>query len=131
MARELYIKANVVPSNTTEYESVEPSIQIGYSEYDPEKKVVHISISLEMGKEDPEGSVPFHLKVQLLGEFVVDEEKFPIGELKKWSMGNSFYIFHPYLREHVFALTARCGFLPALLPLVTVPTLTIQSTPQA
>ncbi len=32
-------------------------------------------------------------------------------------------ILQPYLREHVFALTARAGFQPLILPLIEVPTL--------
>jgi preprotein translocase subunit SecB len=125
--RELYIRSNVVPSNITSYEGVEPELSIGYSNYDPEGKEIHIRVTLEMGKA--ELPAPFHLKVELMGLFRVDESKFPVARLEEWAQTNALFIFHPYLREQVFALTARCGFLPVLLPLVTVPTVVIGQQP--
>jgi preprotein translocase subunit SecB len=126
---ELYIKANVVPSGSTRYEGVEPRFSIAYSDYDRERKQIHIRVQTEMGKEDDEGSIPFHLRVELLGSFIVDETRFPVDRLTEWAQRNSVFLFYPYLREHVFALTARCGFLPALLPLITVPTFPLAPEP--
>jgi len=121
--RELYIKANVLPSEKIQLEDPEPVLSLGHTKYNEAQKTIRIGIKLEMGN-DKEGS-PFHLRIQLFGEFQVDETKFPIDRLSEWASKNALYIFHPFLREHVFALTSRCGFSPLLLQLLEVPTITV------
>jgi preprotein translocase subunit SecB len=122
--RELYIKANVAPSEKIQLEDTEPILSLGHSTYDETRKTIGIAVKLEMGNEKEPS--PFHLRIQLVGEFKVDEMRFPAERVIEWAKTNALFIFHPFLREHVFALTARCGFFPLMLQLVEVPTFAVQ-----
>lgn len=133
--RELYIKANVPPSDTIGVQDdTEFDLSTGHSDYDPDDKMINIAVRIEVGAPDttppttevleqgPEKEVPpFHLRVELLGIFEVDDAVFPADKIYDWAKVNALFIMYPYLREHVFALTARMGFRPMLLPLVEVP----------
>ena len=92
----------------------------GHSEYDQDDKAIAVKIGVEMGKEIED--VPFELKVELLGVFKVNDEKFPIKFVHNWAKQNAPLILYPYLREQVFSLTSRAGFEGTLLPLFQVPT---------
>ena len=92
----------------------------GHNEYAQEEKAIAVKIGVEIGKEVEE--TPFELRVEILGLFDVDDEKFPINSVHCWAKQNAPLILYPYLREQVFSLTSRAGFEGTLLPLFQVPT---------
>jgi preprotein translocase subunit SecB len=92
----------------------------GHSKYTQEEKAIAVKIGVEIGKEVEE--TPFELRVEILGLFDVDDEKFPIKSVHSWAKQNAPLILYPYLREQVFSLTSRAGFTGTLLPLFQVPT---------
>jgi len=122
---ELFIRSNQIPNEDEKPEATEINLLSGYSEYDVESKRINIAIKIEIGLEKDSNS-PFSMRVELVGEFCVDEEKFPIKHIEHWAKNNAPYILHPYLREQVYALTSRIGFDPLILPLVETPVLTIK-----
>ena len=117
--RELHLKTHVPSDSIDEIDSSAYSILVGHSDYDGES--IQVGVKLTAGDEDPE-EAPFRLVAELVGEFEVDEDEFPVEHLGDWAYENAPYILMPYLREHVFALTNRCGLDPMLLPLAKVPT---------
>jgi preprotein translocase subunit SecB len=95
----------------------------GHNGYDDEKKMIAVKIGVEIGREVEE--TPFELRVEILGGFNVDDEKFPLKFIHSWAEQNAPLILYPYLREQVFSLTSRVGFKGVLLPLFQVPTLSV------
>ena len=67
-------------------------------------------------------SIGKRYRVEILGLFNVDDERFPIKSVHSWAKQNAPLILYPYLREQVFSLTSRAGFEGTLLPLFQVPT---------
>ena len=121
---ELHIRANQLPDTSAKLELKDIPILVGHGEYNKENKTIQVSVKIEIGMEkDKEIEVPFSLKVELVGNFEVDEDDFPIEHVDDWANRNAPMILHPYLREHVYALTSRSGFQPLILPLIEVPTL--------
>jgi preprotein translocase subunit SecB len=116
---ELSIK--VIP----EHSQLEPKLEKfslfhGHSEYDQKDKTITVRIGVEMGREVKD--VPFELRIEILGIFEVEEDKFPLKFVHNWAEKNAPLILYPYLREHVFSLSSRAGFGGTLLPLFQVPT---------
>jgi preprotein translocase subunit SecB len=124
---ELYIKVN---------QSLEPadlklgeqdfSIHTGHSKYNNENHNIAVKMEIVIGEEDGQKS-PFILRVTIGGIFEVDETEFPIAHIEDWAKRNAPIILYPYIREQVFALTVRCGYAGLILPLVTVPTIRVES----
>ena len=79
---------------------------------------------MEVGMEE-NTETPFSMKIELRGEFRINEREFPIDKIDDWARKNAPLILLPYLREQAFSLTARCGFKPLVLPLFVVPTFSI------
>jgi preprotein translocase subunit SecB len=127
VVRELYLKANVLPSEQIEMEEGNLTFRTGHGTYDPEKHVIDVGAFVETNDELGGEEGPFSLRVHLLGQFAVDESNFPKDKVEHWARMNAPFILFPYLREHVFALTARCGFKPVLLPLVELPTFKLEA----
>jgi preprotein translocase subunit SecB len=65
--------------------------------------------------------------VEILGRFSIDTKAFPVEHVPEWARTNAPIMLFPYLREHVYSLTLRAGFKPAVLPLITVPTIRVGS----
>lgn len=121
--KELYIRANVPPDVKTGVEETAFTLGVASSEYDEERQQIVVGVKAEVGgDEEAEEKLPFNLKVELAGRFRVDETRFPMDEINHWARRNAPLVLIPYLREHIFALTARCGFKPMMLPLLEVPT---------
>ncbi|MDH0348316.1 protein-export chaperone SecB [Aeromonas dhakensis] len=111
------------------------SIESGYSPYDEKHHSIAVRMRVVVG-EDIEGSEerdgisttsdntenPLYVHVEVQGVFSVDPEHFPIQHIEDWASKNAPYILYPYIREHVYALTARVNVKPLLLPLFEVPT---------
>lgn len=80
------------------------------------------TIAVKMGVKIDEGDdAPFELKVELLGIFEVNLEKFSIEHIESWAKGNAPLILYPYIREQVYSLAIRAGIDGILLPLFEVP----------
>lgn len=140
--RELFIESFVPPS--PDYVMSETSVDylINRSPYDASRHSIQIGVTAKIGGDETpdaavieqlktEGKPLFRLRVSILGDFRVDEAKFPMEKLIRWSDINAPFILYPFLREQIFALTARCGFRPVILPMVTVPTFRIEAAPQS
>jgi Preprotein translocase subunit SecB len=140
--RELFIESFVPPS--PDYVMSETSVEylINRAPYEAQRRAIQIGMTAKIGGDEvpnPElveryrqqGKPLFRLRVHIMGDFRVDEATFPMEKLLRWSSVNAPFILYPFLREQVFALTARCGFRPVILPMVTVPTFKIESAPQA
>lgn len=124
--RELHITANEHPDVDTTSDSGDFFFSVGTSDYDPDTQSIGVGVRLEIGTDKCkcEEPSPFILTIELVGTFDVDE-KFPVKHIDRWARNAAPLILFPYLREHAFALTARCGFKPILLPLLEVPTFKI------
>ncbi len=130
--RELYIKSHVPPNQRVQVDSANFILKTAHSSYDEAQHVIEVGVIIEYGIETkPDEVVPFALRAHIMGQFKVDESTFEKAKIDKWARINAPYILYPYLREHVFALTARAGFNPVLLPLLELPTIKIERHPAA
>jgi len=121
--KELYIKPNVSPDISVGVaEGNVCSISVGHSEYNTENHTIVTFIKLEIGEEGKESNTPFNLKIELVATFEVDETRFAVEHLTDFARWNAPFIMMPYLREHAFSLSSKCGFKPIILPLTEVPT---------
>ncbi len=128
--KELHIKANEAPDITVGVESEEGglcSISVGHGEFVAEDSTISVALKLEIGETDQEPAPPFSMKIELMATFKVDVTRFDIQYITDFARRNAPYIMMPYLREHAFALSGKCGFRPIILPLTEVPV----SKPQA
>jgi len=118
--RELFIHANVPPDATITTELDAFTITVSTPGYDPKAKQIAVFVKLELGTDAKE-STPYSMRIELAGFFEVDETRFPVQHLSDWARRGAPFILYPYLREHAFGLSSRCGFKPLLLPLIEVP----------
>ncbi len=118
---ELFIRANQTSDESTEKKS-DFSIKSSHSEYDEEEKTVQVGIQLEYGMEK-DSETPCSMKIELFGDFEVDEDLFDKNHIADWAKRNAPMILFPYLREQAYALSVRCGLPPFILPLIQMPTL--------
>jgi preprotein translocase subunit SecB len=103
---------------------VEPdkvAFAVGHSDYDKENSTIQVATKIEVGMDKRKPKLPFSMRIELIGVFKVDESNFPVDKIMDWALRNAPIIMFPYLREHAFALTARSGFSPMILPLMQVP----------
>jgi preprotein translocase subunit SecB len=129
--RELYIKSNVPLNQRLKVAPSNFRMKTAHTAYDDERHVIEVGVQIEYGIETkPEEVVPFALRVHLMGQFQVDESQFKKEKIETWARINAPFILYPYLREHVYALTARAGLDPVLLPLMELPTIKMVRSPQ-
>lgn len=131
--RELYIRTFYPPAVSAKYSPATSNLQANAAPLDPQTNVVQIGLHFRSGREtDPTDEdlasmkasqeQPFRVVVQIVAEFFVDTNKFPAEKVPAWAKINAPAILFPFLREQVFALTARCGFNPLILPMIHLPT---------
>ncbi len=122
---ELFIRSNQPPDGSVGIEVLDLPFSVGHTEFDEENRQIAVMVKVEIGTngDDKEVKHPYSLKVEIIGEFEVGEG-FAVKHLDNWARRNAPFILMPYLREHVYALTSKCGFKPLILPLLEVPTLT-------
>lgn len=124
---ELYIKViQPISSGDLKLREEDFTIKTGHSIYNKEAHTIAVKMEIEIGEEEGK-KTPFTLRVIIGGVFKVDETKFQIVHIEDWAKRNAPIILYPYLREHVFALTVRCGYPGLILPLLTVPTFKIET----
>ena len=128
--KELYIKSHIPPDTSIGIGNDTFSLTSGHGQYDKENKTIVVELKLESGTKEGEIEVPFSMRITLAGLFQVDEDKFPVEHILHWAGNNAPLILYPYLREHAFGLTTRCGFKSMLLPLLEVPTIRFSETPK-
>lgn len=121
----LYIRSNRPPDMNTTINPEDPTIKISTSPYDEKQKKIAVSITLETGMDTKKTQAPYAMKIELVGIFTVDEARFAPKNVPDWAKRGAPMILFPYLREHAFGLSSRCGFKPLLLPLLEVPTFKI------
>lgn len=124
--RELYIRSNVVPSITVGAEPQECTIKVSKSFYSQKRKRVVVSLMLEVGTDQDESKAPYSMRIELTGIFEVKGTEFTAEQVTDWANRGAPYVLFPYLREHAYGLSARCGFMPLILPLVEVPTFKVE-----
>lgn len=129
MVRELFIRVNN-PQDSQKDENREFSLGIGHSEFDDTNNSIEVMTVVSIGEpdncEEELLSTPFDLKVHLIAKFMIDVNHFPKDQIEHWAKHNAPIILYPYIREHVHSLTIRAGIGPILLPLMQVPTLSIE-----
>ena len=121
--KELQAKTFTPPSPDNEFkiETKHIKMNVGHGEYDKEKKMLPVQITLEIGNNNQKTSkLPLYIKVAIIGIFKTVEKNPNIDAVHRFVKNNATHLLHPFLREHVFALSARCGVRPIILPLVTV-----------
>lgn len=116
---ELYIKSVKHVENEDLPEEGEFGFYHAHTALDDSDNTIAVKMGVKIDEED---GAPFTLKVELLGIFEVDVEKFSIDDLESWARKNAPLILYPYIREHVYSLTIRSGIEGILLPLFVVPT---------
>lgn len=119
---ELSIKANQLPNEDIDDQPSDLSIKSGHGEYDEDEKTIQVGLQLEYGMED-ESDTPYSMRIELFGNFEIDEKNFNKQYISNWAKENAPFILFPFLREHAYALPIRCGFDPLILPLLHLPPL--------
>ena len=103
------------------------SLTVSRSEYNSQEKHIFVKLTLEFVPEiEKELDRPYEMRVQVAGQFEVDEEKFPVDKVHHWAEFNAPMILIPFIREHCYSLSVRAGFDALIVPLITVPTFKIQ-----
>jgi preprotein translocase subunit SecB len=125
--RELSIKLRSGPDRNFTVPEGEFAITDGRSAYDEKKHTIQVGIKVEIGKTPESQQLPFTLVADIVGEFRIDESRFPRDKIDVWATINAPYVLYPYVREHVFALTTRSGFPGVILPLLQIPTMKVTS----
>jgi preprotein translocase subunit SecB len=126
--KELVAKTFIPPTLEIQITKLDPSsnARIRYipSEYDEQKRTFSAIVSVQIGTDDEDNyELPVYLKVSLIGIFFVDESVTDRKLIDFFIKNNAQYILHPYIREQVFSLSAKCGITPVILPTITIPTL--------
>ena len=75
-----------------------------------------------------ENGLSLRMRVKVVGQYSVDETRFPLDLLDEWAKKGGAMTLFPYVREQVYALTARCGIRPVILPVMQLPTIKISPT---
>ncbi|WP_163349567.1 protein-export chaperone SecB [Desulfovibrio sp. JC010] len=120
--KKLEAEAFAFPEPNVQADGDSFSFEFGHSEFDKEERSISVGVNIEIGTEKcNQENPPFALKVELIGHFEVDTEQFDIEHIDHWARHNAPLLLYPYLREHAFALSARLGFTPVLLPLLQIP----------
>lgn len=122
---ELRINVLREPADQIRLKKGEFSVKGGH-QIDLESNTVAVRAQFEVGDESGEDdSFPFYVFVKVMGLFRVDTERFPQDKITWWAKTNSVHILWPYIREHVYGLTSRCGLPPVILPLIEVPSVKV------
>lgn len=123
IVKELSIKAIRLQSQyafgeTDEEHALEVGVKTG--EYKPDRRTIEVLIKAETPSDTKDN--PYKLKVEIMGVFKVDTQRFDVSQIEHWARWNAPFILFPYLREHIYSLTLRCGYKPGIMPLMEVPT---------
>lgn len=124
--KKLYLNSNLPPDASHNFNVKELKISTNHTEYNQKIKGFSVRIGAKFGSKEVEKH-PFELDVEIVGSFSVDEDNFPTEHINAFAEKNAPVILYPYLRAQLYSLTIGAGFAPLLLPLVEVPTFTLQN----
>lgn len=123
--RELILRTFLPPDLNTKLDVngvLKPKYRYNTTEYDDKSNTIMVFADCEMGADDTEKDIPLYLKVSLGVHFQnINPDKFSKETAMKFAKEYSHFMIHPFLREHVFALSARSGLPPIILPSLQVP----------
>ncbi len=122
--KELFICINGPVDNAILSACVD-NIQLdsAHGDFNKEDGTINVGLRLMLGM-DENGDFPISIKIEIVGSFTVDTERFDEGNIESWADRNAPMVLYPFIREHWCGLTTRCGLPPIMLPLIQVPTLT-------
>ena len=101
---------------------MEPRYIAAHGKYDEETHLITVFGKCEIGSIDPKEETPLYLNVELGARFsVIAPDKFPPKDVIGFAEKYARYLIHPFIREHVFALSIRAGFQPIILPALMLP----------
>lgn len=106
------------------------SFRTGHAEFNKEDSVIVVGVKCKSGSQDDERTPPLEIRVELMGVFKVDQEKFPIEHIDEWAEKNAPFILLPYLREHVYSLTLRAGIKNLIIPMFNLPLFKLENKEQ-
>lgn len=98
-------------------------LQSAHGNFNSDNKSIDVGLRLAIGM-DENNELPISIRIEIVGSFVIDTDQFDEDKIESWADRNAPMILYPFVREHGYGLTTRCGLPPLLLPLVQVPTLT-------
>ena len=124
--KELSFKSTRHPRNISAEQVGEAELTTGLSSFDKEANEVNVMVRFESTGRDG----AYNLKVELVAEFRVDTEKFPAHQVEQWAAQGAPFILMPFLREHVYSLSARVELIPIFVPLFVVPTFKVENASQ-
>lgn len=102
-------------------------IQNGHGEFNPEDSSINVAVRANLGTPIPDESqkyiesAPFYIEVELFGLFIVDTKQFDVKHLPQWAKVNAPFLLMPYLREHLYGLSARANIQDIIIPLFVQP----------
>lgn len=102
-------------------------IQTGHGEFNFEDSSINVAIRANLGTAKPDEtqkyikSAPFYIEVELFGLFIVDTQQFDVKHLPQWAQVNAPFLLMPYLREHLYGLSARANIQDIIIPLFVQP----------
>jgi len=123
--KELFIESYVIPDATITVEPDDCFVSVTNTPYDSTTQRIAVSLRLKIGMDEDKSRIPYSMRIELVGIFQVDETQFPVEYIDHWAKNGAPLVLYPYLRDHAFSLSSKCGFMPLLLPLVEVPTFKI------
>jgi len=119
---EYHVRTFVPPTADIEINPSDIKLSVSHDKYDEENKIICVSMEAQIGEDNEECGMPLFLNIVLTGIFRVNEDNFEKKYIKDFAKDNVPYILLPYMREHLYALSVRCGINPITLPLSQVPT---------
>lgn len=90
------------------------------SPYDSENRWLDVLISFEAGSSDL-SSAKYYFKVEIRGRFENTEGSSEAEKIERWAENAAQFVMIPYLREHVYSISLRCGMKPIVIPLYQLP----------
>jgi len=99
----------------------------GHSSFDHVTSLITVGVKGEVGGESSEQNKhPFHIRIHIQGQFLVDTKKFPVDKIDDWAYKNAPLLLLPFLREHIYGLASRAGIKGVMVPLFVLPTIKVQ-----
>lgn len=113
------------PSDGTS-DIAEFNLSFGRSTFSENNRRIDLVVSVEAGNPKGEDQTPYYLKIEVRGQFRVDEKvTLSTAKVEEWAGRLAPFILLPFLREQVYAFTLRTGFAPLTLPMYQLPSLNL------
>jgi len=131
VVREIQFVSHRPPSSADRIQESAIRFTYAISPFDEQTKRVQVTLGAEFGFQNEAGKPqpPFSLKVVITGEFAIADD-FPRDKIQLWATRNAPFVIFPYLRERLYYISSQGGYPPILLPLMQIPTLTLEKRPE-